>query len=319
MPFKNTLFRNLPLALDALPTLSTEFDIPVSTLEEVLAQFDSFGKHQAEFYDEATNVKINAFVACLTQTAEEEIEAEDEVVVHAANSLMAVMADPLNGHFIIEDGICHINKENPPDLAHSYQVVDNVFRLGELGDKINDSACWMLGSIVCELEDYFGEAFNISQVTKQTKEAYNTVWTAGRVFREYHKRRVGKLPFTSYKEAMFTKIPESSKDLILHKAATYKLGCKMVRELGSIVKGLEDDTPVKNIRSKKQAEDLINAHKEAKIKYLVLDNNQMNEFNGDSTTIPVGKLVIDLRNKTWRKDGGQPIPIKKAPRKIIRN
>jgi len=239
----------------------------------------------------------------------EETTERDEIVEHAAHGLMAAFSDS-DGCFIIsDDGCCRINPDKPPTLQHSLVVVANVLKLKDLGTAVDDKSSWMLGSIISSLEEFHGENFSVSQVCDSTTKAYNTVVTAVGVFNAFKLKRY-KLSFSSHKEAHYAKIPDSHKKLILHKAETYKVGPKSIRALCSIAKTMEDDTTIRNIRSQKQALDLIAAYKEAKVTYIVYDEGEWTRVNGLAGEPPEGKIV--LNTKEWTAQAGnQILPIAK--------
>ena len=225
----------------------------------------------------------------------------DSVTDNAAVMLMRAMTSG-EGHFIItDDGVCTINQDSPPSLVHSYQVVQNVIRLGGLSEKVKDKQSWMLGSITASLEDYHGEAFNISQVCEQTDKAENTIRQAVSVFRKFKDKKYN-LSYSHHQEAYHIKVPWETTCLILHKAECYELSAKNVRALGSIVKTMDDNQVVRNIRSNQQAHDLIDAYRQAKIPYLVFTEGTWIRITGVGMDLPMASeedhfpVVLDLKN-----------------------
>jgi len=222
-----------------------------------------------------------------------------DVVSDAAGKLIEAMADPGHGHFILTpDGCCAVNPESPPELPQAYQVVSNVIKLKELGPAVDDKSSWMLGSIVSSLEDFFGEEFSVSQVCDLETKSYNTIATAVGVFKAFKNKRYN-VSFTHHKEVHYAKIPDEAKKTVLSKAETYKLGAKQCRDLCSIVKRMDgDDTVIRNIRSQDQALSLIEAYREAKVPYLVYSEGAWTRQSGLAGEVPVGKVVLDLKN--WK-------------------
>lgn len=243
-----------------------------------------------------------------------DLTESDEVVNHAATGLMSAFSDS-DGCFIVsDDGCCRINPDKPPSLNQSLVVVSNVLKLKDLGNVIDDKSSWMLGSIIASLEDFHGENFSVTQVCDATTKAYNTVATAVGVFRAFPTRY--KLSFSSHKEAHYAKIRKApsenlaSQKLILSKAESHKLGPKLIRALCSIAKTMEDDTVIKNIRSQKQAMDLIEAYREAKVVYIVYNEGEWTRVTGLAGEPPEGKMVIDTKNWT-AQTGNQIVQIMK--------
>jgi hypothetical protein len=247
----------------------------------------------AELYDEEENDE---------STEPAPVTQRDEVVESASVALMQAMVGDSASFIITEEGICSINPAHPPTLVHSYQVVSSVLRLSDLSDKVNDKGCWMLGSILAALEDYHGENFNVGQVCEQTEKAENTIRTALSVFKAFKDKRYN-LSFSSHKEGFHMKAPLEVKKLILHKAETYELTTKQIRALGSVYRAMEDDTTIRNIRSKQQALDLVSAVESVKVKWLVYEDGRMVELTRTDGSTPDGQMAINLKDKVFFING----------------
>lgn len=293
-----------------LPSLASEYGLPPDVVSELVAKLRLKGEAFSDEYPENLQEAVSELLSAIDTSPP---DSKDEIVERATFGLMGAMAD--SPSFIITpNGVCTINPDNPPELVHAYQVVAQVLKLRNLKDELDDKSSWMLGSIIFELRAYFGEAFDPSQVAEQTEKSYNTIYTAEKVHEAFPPGKRYKVSYSHHKEALFQKIPNESRHVILKKAETFGLGPKHVRSLGVIVKKMEDDQVVKNIRSKGQAEDLIATYKENKIRYYVLDGDGCTEILGSAVSIPTGRIVIDTKNKVWRKDNGAPMEIK-VPRK----
>lgn len=231
-----------------------------------------------------------------------------EIVSDAAISLIQAMADTGNGHFVIEpDGCCTINRDNPPELTHAYQVVNNVLRLRELAPAVDDKSAWMLGSVVASLEEYFGEDFSISQVCEMTEQSENTIYQKVNVYKRFKDKRYN-LSYSCHQEAHMAKINtdkvknRETQEVILSKAESYDLGAKQIRSLCSIAKRMDDDQTIRNIRSKDQAMDLISAYNATKVIYIVFEDGVWTRVNGTFDKVPEGKVVLDIKN--WKAYAG---------------
>lgn len=236
------------------------------------------------------------------------VEQYDEIVDHAATALMQSFTDPAGCFIINVDGCCEINPSNPPSIETAYQAVDHILKLKQLGDVVEDKSSWMLGSAIASLEELFGEGFNVSQICEQNELNYNTTYQSVNVFKAFPKRF--KLSFSHHQEAYFAKMNEDpkankeSRDLILGKAETYKLGAKQVRSLCSIVKSMDgDDQVIKNIRSSQQAADLIAAYKSAKAQFVIFDAGVWITFSDPVDALHEGKIVLNLKNHTATANG----------------
>jgi hypothetical protein len=293
------------LTEEKIKVISTEYDLPLDVILEVTSKIKMDIEIDIEEYPENIQEQLSNF---LCEVTTESSVIKNEIVENAAIQLMGAMSND-DSFIITPDGVCTINPNKPPELVHAYQVVSNVLKLRDLGGVVDEKSSWMLGSIISSLRNYFGEEFDPSQVAEMTEKSYNTIYTAEKVYEAYKHKRFN-LPYSHHKEAFFIKIPKESQDLLLRKAETFGLGPKHIRNLGSIIKKMEDDQVVRNIRSKAQAEDLILAHKENKVRYIVFNGDEWQEILGSASSIPVGRLVIDLKNLTVRKDNGQPIDIK---------
>lgn len=316
----NTLYyQNSLLSEDDYSDLSERFKIPYDLVAEVVKQIKEDGEPNLASYTGTVRERIRALSESVTfePQPEQKIDPQPtsesyDIVNHAAISLMQAMSETETGSFIITDeGVCTINPKSPPSLEQSYEVVAKVIKLRELAPKMDDKTSWMLGSIIDELETLHGENFEIGQVCETTEKSLNTIQTTVSVYRAFKKKRYN-LSFSCHKEAFHQKIPAPSKDLILHKAELFGLGAKPIRALAGVVKLMEDDQVIKNIRSKKQAEDLIAAHKKNKVTYLVYDDGKWRRINGTASQIPAGKVVIDLKNWTARANNGEPVEVMKG-------
>lgn len=332
---KTLYYQNCPITEEDFSDLSERFRVPYDTVAEVVSQMREDGFPNWASYTGTIRQRIGEMVDAINlelqvnvpEPIEEPVEEsaieptetleplpvseEDDIVEHAAISLMQAMSETETGSFIItEDGICKINRNSPPSLIQSYEVVANVLKLRSLAPKMEDKTSWMLGSIIDELEDLHGEEFEVGQVAEATDKSLNTIWTTVSVYRAFKKKRY-KLSFSSHKEAFHQKIPDESKHLILHKAEVFKLGPKPIRHLACIVKTMGDDQVIKNIRSKQQAEALIEAHKSNKVTYLVFDDG-WKRVSGIASVVPQGKVVIDLKSWTARANNGDPVEIPKG-------
>lgn len=332
---KTLYYQNCPITEEDFSDLSERFKVPYDTVAEVVSQMREDGFPNWASYTGTIRQRIGEMADAITlepesalpEPIEEPVEEsaieptetleplpvseEDDIVEHAAISLMQAMSETETGSFIItEDGICKINRNSPPSLIQSYEVVANVLKLRSLAPKMEDKTSWMLGSIIDELEDLHGEDFEVGQVAEATEKSLNTIWTTVSVYRAFKKKRY-KLSFSSHKEAFHQKIPDESKHLILHKAEVFKLGPKPIRHLACIVKTMENDQVIKNIRSKQQAEALIEAHKSNKVTYLVFDDG-WKRISGIASIVPQGKVVINLKSWTARANNGDPVEIPKG-------
>jgi hypothetical protein len=233
-----------------------------------------------------------------------------EIISDAAVALIQAMADTGEGHFTIEpDGCCTVNREHPPELTHAYQVVSKVLKLRELGPVVDSKSAWMLGSVVASLEEYFGEEFSVSQVCELTEQAENTIYQKVNVYKRFKDKRYN-LSYSHHQEAHMAKLFNGDKprnaaaqELVLSKCESYGLNKNHVRDLCSIIKRMEDEQVVRNIRSKDQAMDLIDAYKENKVVYYVYNEGVWSEIRGLDGQVPTGKVVLDTKNKQAHIDG----------------
>jgi hypothetical protein len=309
-------YQNCPLTEEDFSDLSERFKLPYDIVAEVVEQMRDDGMPNWASYTGTVRERIRHMSESIAlEPAESEptpTDEKDDIVNHAAISLMQAMSETETGSFIItDDGVCTINPKSPPTLAQSYEVVAKVLKLRDLAPKMDDKTSWMLGSIIDELENLHGEDFEVGQVAEATQKSLNTIWTTVSVYRAFKKKRY-KLSFTCHKEAFHQKIPAPSKELILHKAEVFGLGAKPIRALAGVVKTMGDDQTIKNIRSKQQAEALIDAYKQNKVTYLVYDEGKWRRISGLAGAVPQGKVVIDLKNWTARANNGDPVEVLKG-------
>jgi hypothetical protein len=307
-------YQNCLLTEEDFSDLSQQFKLPYDIVAEVIEQMRDDGIPNWASYTGTVRERIREMTENIKLEPESEMDPlpkteEADIVDSAAISLMQAMSETETGSFLItEDGVCKINPNCPPSLEQSYEVVAKVIKLRELGPKMDDKTSWMLGSIIDELEALHGENFEVGQVCEATEKSLNTIQTTVSVYRAFKKKRYN-LSFSCHKEAFHQKIPAQSKEMILHKAELYGLGPKPIRHLACIVKVMGDDQAIKNIRSRNQADSLIAAHKSNKVTYIVFDDGKWSRVSGTSSSIPEGKVVIDLKNWTARASGGEPVEI----------
>lgn len=315
---KPLYYQNCLLTEEDFSELSQRFEIPYELVAEAVSQIRENGHPTTSSYIGVARVRIEKMAEAIKFEAEEENHdplpksEQADIIDNAAIALMQAMSSTESGSFIItEDGVCKVNPNSPPTLEQSYEVVGKVIKLRELAPKMDDKTSWMLGSIIDELETLHGENFEVGQVCEATEKSANTILTTVSVYRAFKKKRYN-LSFSCHKEAFHQKIPAKSKDLILHKAELYGLGPKPIRHLACIVKAMGDDQVIKNIRSKNQADDLIQAHKSNKVQYIVYDGGIWTRISGTAAEIPKGQVVLDLKNWTARANNGAPVDITKS-------
>jgi hypothetical protein len=243
----------------------------------------------------------------------EEQEAHTERVQKASIQLIQAMVNTEEGNFFIdEQGVCKINQSNPPTLEASYKVMMNVVKLGKLAERMDSSQGWMLGSLVCELQELHGETFEISQVINANTRSYNTVMTAASVYRAFKDKRYPNLTFTHHKEAWHIKAPEDVKHLILKKAEKVGLSSDQVRRLGTFYKDFGDAETIKNIKTREQAEDLIKANDDSRAKFYVYNEGEWILKTADKMAPPTGRIVINIKTNKVQVDNGPWEEIKKV-------
>lgn len=294
--------------------IAKEYGLHHDVVMEVLEQMKEYGEPAYTAYVGEVRTKVEALGDVLSFSPEDNAplpKKEDKKLAdQAATSLIKAFApDDIDHFFVSEQGFCTINPDNPPTLQQGLVLADQILQTETLGDKIKDKTAWMLGSLVVEMENLFGEEFNISQVCEQTQKAENTVSTARSVYLAF-KDKPYNLSFTHHKEAYYKKVPHQIKTAVLRKAELYGLSAHDVRDLLSIYQKLEDDQVLKNIRSTQGAKDLIDAYKEIKTTFFVYEDGEMFHHRGLTTEPPAGKIVINAKDRTYSIDGGKPIEIK---------
>ena len=320
----NTVYLDgIPLEDDEIGAVSEEYAIPYDVVAELLAQYRSGKEINGNAYSGVMKNRVNGFISMLSREAAEGLEAEafanlevvSKVDVAAVLSdpeqiddkeqdiaaLMQIVTDPISEHFVIrEGGQATLRMDNPPSLEQAYKVIDRIFVARDVTEKIDDYSTWLLGSITSELENHFGNQFDVSQVIEVSDKAYNTIVTAVSVFKEYNGRKFN-LSFSHHKEAFYSKIEKADKDLILKKAEEIGLSAKNVRSLASICKKLGNSVIV-DLTSKDQVDDLIAACKDASVDYVTCDENNLWKRT-KSMTEPTAAIVINLKTNVIKING----------------
>jgi len=320
----NTVYLDgIPLEDDEIGAVSEEYAIPYDVVAELLAQYRSGKEINSNAYSGVVKNRVNGFISMLSREVTNGLEAEafanlevvSKVDVAAVLSdpeqiddkkqdiaaLMQIVTDPISEHFVIrEGGQATLRMDNPPSLEQAYKVIDRIFVARDVTEKIDDYSTWLLGSITSELENHFGNQFDVSQVIEVSDKAYNTIVTAVSVFKEYNGRKFN-LSFSHHKEAFYSKIEKADKDLILKKAEEIGLSAKNVRSLASICKKLGNSVIV-DLTSKDQVDDLIAACKDASVDYVTCDENNLWKRT-KSMTEPTAAIVINLKTNVIKIDG----------------
>jgi hypothetical protein len=320
----NTVYLDgIPLEDDEIGAVSEEYAIPYDVVAELLAQYRSGKEINSNAYSGVVKNRVNGFISMLSREVTEGVEAEafanlevvSKVDVAAVLSdpeqiddkeqdiaaLMQIVTDPISEHFVIrEGGQATLRMDNPPSLEQAYKVIDRIFVARDVTEKIDDYSTWLLGSITSELENHFGNQFDVSQVIEVSDKAYNTIVTAVSVFKEYNGRKFN-LSFSHHKEAFYSKIEKADKDIILKKAEEIGLSAKNVRSLASICKKLGNSVIV-DLTSKDQVDDLIAACKDASVDYVTCDENNLWKRT-KSMTEPTAAIVINLKTNVIKIDG----------------
>ena len=320
----NTVYLDgIPLEDDEIGAVSEEYAIPYDVVAELLAQYRSGKEINGNAYSGVVKNRVNGFISMLSREVAGGLEAEafanlevvSKVDVAAVLSdpeqiddkeqdiaaLMQIVTDPISEHFVIrEGGQATLRMDNPPSLEQAYKVIDRIFVARDVTEKIDDYSTWLLGSITSELENHFGNQFDVSQVIEVSDKAYNTIVTAVSVFKEYNGRKFN-LSFSHHKEAFYSKIEKADKDLILKKAEEIGLSAKNVRSLASICKKLGNSVIV-DLTSKDQVDDLIAACKDASVDYVTCDENNLWKRT-KSMTEPTAAIVINLKTNVIKING----------------
>jgi hypothetical protein len=320
----NTVYLDgIPLEDDEIGAVSEEYAIPYDVVAELLAQYRNGKELNSNAYSGVVKNRVNGFISMLSRDVADSLEAEAFVNLEVVSkvdvaavlsdpeqiddkeqdiaALMQIVTDPISEHFVIrEGGQATLRMDNPPSLEQAYKVIDRIFVARDVTEKIDDYSTWLLGSITSELENHFGNQFDVSQVIEVSDKAYNTIVTAVSVFKEYNGRKFN-LSFSHHKEAFYSKIEKADKDLILTKAEEIGLSAKNVRSLASICKKLGNSVIV-DLKSKDQVDDLIAACKDASVDYVTCDENNLWKRT-KSMTEPTAAIVINLKTNVIKIDG----------------
>lgn len=306
-------FDGLPIDDEDIAGISEEYMVPFDVVSEITAQYRNGKEVNSSAYSGVLKTRVDAFISNLSRTPTHDLEVLDEssypitigdqseVKNNDIAAIMSIVTDPISEHFVIrEGGQATLRQDNLPTLEQAYKVIDRIFVARETTDKIDDYSTWLLGSITSELENHFGNQFDVSQVMEISDKAYNTIVTAVSVFKEYNGRKFN-LSFSHHKEAFYSKIAPEDKDLILKKAEEIGLSAKNVRSLASICKKMGNSVIV-DITTKSQVDDLIAACKDASVDYVTCDEDNLWKRT-KSMTEPEAKIVINLKANTVKVDG----------------
>lgn len=314
-------FDNVPFEEEDIAAISEEYLVPYDVVSELAARYKQGHELNSNAYSGILKSRVELMITLFSREMVYEAELvdpnEEVKVVQIGDqsgvknsdvaAIMSIVTDPISEHFIIrEGGQATLRQDNLPTLEQAYKVIDRIFVARETTHKIDDYSTWLLGSITAELENHFGNQFDVSQVMEISDKAYNTIVTAVSVFKEYNGRKFN-LSFSHHKEAFYSKIDKEDKDLILKKAEEIGLSAKNVRSLASICKKMGNSV-IADITTKSQVDDLIAACKDASVDYITCDEDNL--WNRIKTmTEPQAKIVINLKTNIVKIDGKE-IPLR---------
>jgi hypothetical protein len=304
---------------EEIPFLSEEYSIPFDIISELIANYRAGKSIKSDAYTGVLKKKVDEFIVCLSREAPQEacddfapmevityqevVEGQAEDKADDVAAMIQIVTNPISEHFVIrEGGQATLRADNPPTLEQAYKVIDRIFVARETTNKIDDYSTWLLGSITAELEGYFGNEFDVSQVSEISDKAYNTIVTAVGVFKEYNGRKY-PLSFSHHKEAYYAKIEKEDKDLLLSKAVELDLSAKDVRSMASIIKRLGNSVII-GLTDKSQIKDLIAACKDATVDYVIYDKESNLWKRTKALMEPQGDLVINLNENTVKTENG---------------
>jgi len=179
--------------------------------------------------------------SALVPTIEVEVEIASDLPNTTTEALRPLLTE-INDHFEYKGSQWVLDSENPPSLEDAYDITSRIAALHSSADNIKDEACWLLGNIILECRDFFGDEYDIDQMGETLGLSYNTLVTSESVALEWGHRRIEGLTFTHHKEVHYTKdLTDSQKLLILQEALRLGLNTKQTRRLASLVKKQGDD------------------------------------------------------------------------------
>ena len=189
--------------------------------------------------------------------------AINPITALTSTTAIDTVATNLSLNFVHDGEKWTVDELDPPTLKESYQITEQIIKLKDAAEHIEDQSCWLLGNILLACRDHFGDDYDPSNIMDATAKSYHTLVTSESVFLAFGDRRVEGLSFTHHKEVHYTKgITDEQKFLVLEKAKECDLSTKQTRTLASMVKKqsidiLEDLEPLDIINE-------IDAHKKVK-------------------------------------------------------
>lgn len=149
-----------------------------------------------------------------------------------------------------ETGELVINSSNPPDVTEGNELLRRILDVKETGQKIDNYSAWTLGMICDQLENYFGDRFDPTDVMEATNTSYHIYTTALNTFRNYWSIRRKNLTFTHHKEVFYSSITEVEKQEVLDLSSRLNLSVAVQRKVITYVRiyGFESlNDPVQSV------------------------------------------------------------------------
>jgi hypothetical protein len=308
-----TLYDNVEFSPEIASDIAEIHDLTKDIVLQAVAEFSENGTIDIERYDTKMQMGLASLVQMLTIDKVEEVLTEiDEGQNAAIISTVSFVTDKMDDHFHLdEDGVVHINRENPPDLTKSYEVLRQTVALKDIAQRMDDFGTWLLGSLVDELERFHGDEFDITDVMSQSEKSYNTVITAVKVYRDFKGSRVKGLSFTHHKEVCFVKdISQDQKIEILKLCKRRHYMSKMPRMIGNYLKEGGDFQEIKECANQDDVKQLVKEHNPSTVKYLVYNQSWEIVYGKENADIE-GRIVIDTKHWTVAVEGSTPMKIQR--------
>lgn len=190
-------------------------------------------------------IPVVADVVEVVAVAESERSISDVITRAAAGVLLR---GGLNDHFqFLENGELVVNPQSPPTLEQGYEIIRRTLEMRETGNKIENFSAWMLGMLGDQLENLYGDAFDVSMVLAQTNRALNTYQLAVGVFRSCWATRRQNLSYTHHREAFYSKITADQREFVLDTASELGLTVAEQRKLTSYVRIYGEESLVEDM------------------------------------------------------------------------
>ena len=179
-----------------------------------------------------------------------------------------------------EEKAFYVDTNNIPNIEESEDIIARAMALSCASELLSSESAWLVGNLIAELRNIYGDELDLSRVAGATGKSYNLIVTSEKVFTRFRGCRIPGLTFSHHKEVMFQKhLDDAWREPILEAAKRNNLTTKDTRNLCNRFKG-EDGSEVRDITDEEVKDFLLRNEPENKKTYILIKQGDRKRFTG---------------------------------------